>query len=79
MRTYDLIVIGSGPVGRRAAIQVSKFGERVLVVEKGRRVCGVSVHTGTIPVQDVARNRTEPIRLARARVLWPLLPRQTRS
>lgn len=47
--TYDLIVIGSGPAGRRAAIQAAKFGETVLVVERGRRVGGVSVHTGTIP------------------------------
>jgi NAD(P) transhydrogenase len=47
--TYDLIVIGSGPAGRRAAVQGAKFGKRVLVVEQGRRVGGVSVHTGTIP------------------------------
>ena len=46
---YDLIVIGSGPAGRRAAIQAAKLGRRVLVVERGRRVGGVSVHTGTIP------------------------------
>jgi len=46
---YDLIVIGSGPAGRRAAIQAAKFNKRVLVIEKGRRVGGVSVHTGTIP------------------------------
>jgi NAD(P) transhydrogenase len=46
---YDLIVIGSGPSGRRAAIQAAKLGKSVLVVEKGRRVGGVSVHTGTIP------------------------------
>lgn len=49
MNHYDLIVIGSGPAGRRAAIQAAKFGKRVLVVERGRRVGGVSVHTGTIP------------------------------
>lgn len=49
MRHYDLIVIGSGPGGRRAAIQGAKFGKNVLVIEKGRRVGGVSVHTGTIP------------------------------
>ena len=48
-RHYDLIVIGSGPGGRRAAIQGAKFGRKVLVAEKGRRVGGVSVHTGTIP------------------------------
>ena len=46
---YDMVVIGSGPGGRRAAIQGAKFGRNVLVVEKGRRVGGVSVHTGTIP------------------------------
>ncbi len=49
MDSYDLIVIGSGPAGRRAAIQAAKFGETVLVVERGRQVGGVSVHTGTIP------------------------------
>src|SRR5476651_1345348 len=46
---YDLIVIGSGPAGRRGAIQAAKLNKRVLVVERGRRVGGVSVHTGTIP------------------------------
>ncbi|MBL4600118.1 MAG: Si-specific NAD(P)(+) transhydrogenase [Rhizobiaceae bacterium] len=49
MDHYEFIVIGSGPAGRRAAIQAAKFGKRVLVVERGRRVGGVSVHTGTIP------------------------------
>jgi NAD(P) transhydrogenase len=46
---YDLIVIGSGPAGRRAAIQAAKLGRRVLVIENRLRVGGVSVHTGTIP------------------------------
>ncbi len=46
---YDLVVIGSGPAGRRAAIQAAKFGKSVLVVEKNGQVGGVSVHTGTIP------------------------------
>jgi NAD(P) transhydrogenase len=49
MYDYDMIVIGSGPSGRRAAIQSAKLGKSVLVIEKGRRVGGVSVHTGTIP------------------------------
>ncbi|MEM9330967.1 MAG: Si-specific NAD(P)(+) transhydrogenase [Pseudomonadota bacterium] len=49
MNHYDLIVIGSGPAGRRGAIQAAKFGKSVIVVERGRRVGGVSVHTGTIP------------------------------
>jgi NAD(P) transhydrogenase len=46
---FDLVVIGSGPAGRRAAIQAAKLGKSVMVVERGRRVGGVSVHTGTIP------------------------------
>ena len=49
MDKYDLIVIGSGPSGRRAAIQAAKLGHSVLVIENRLRVGGVSVHTGTIP------------------------------
>src|SRR5258708_35528082 len=49
MYDYDMVVIGSGPSGRRAAVQFAKLGRSVLVVEKGRRVGGGSVHTGTIP------------------------------
>lgn len=43
------MVIGSGPAGRRAAIQAAKLGKSVLVVENRLRLGGVSVHTGTIP------------------------------
>src|SRR3569832_2050305 len=46
---YDMLVIGSGPSGRRAAVQSAKLGKSVLVVDRGQRVGGVSVHTGTIP------------------------------
>jgi NAD(P) transhydrogenase len=46
---YDLICIGSGPAGQRAAVQAAKFGKRVAVIEKQRYVGGVSVDTGTIP------------------------------
>lgn len=49
MSNYNLIVVGSGPAGRRAAIQAAKLKKSVLVVEKGHRVGGVCVHTGTIP------------------------------
>ncbi|QIG81974.1 Si-specific NAD(P)(+) transhydrogenase [Sphingosinithalassobacter tenebrarum] len=49
MNRYDLVVIGSGPAGRRAAVQAAKLGKSVLVVENRLRVGGVSVHTGTIP------------------------------
>ncbi len=49
VESYDLIVIGSGPAGKRAAVQAAKLGKSVLVVEGRKKVGGVSVHTGTIP------------------------------
>src|SRR4051812_14083749 len=45
----DLLVIGSGPSGQKAAIQAAKLGRRVAVVERRQRLGGVSIHTGTIP------------------------------
>src|SRR5579871_6085029 len=49
METYDLLVIGSGPAGQRAAIQAAKFGKKVALVEKMEVVGGVAINTGTIP------------------------------
>ena len=46
---YDLVCIGSGPAGQRAAVQAAKLGKRVAVVEKRRCVGGVCLDTGTIP------------------------------
>lgn len=46
---YDVIVIGSGPAGQRAAIQSAKLGKRVAVIERKAVVGGVSTNTGTIP------------------------------
>ena len=45
----DLLCIGSGPAGQRAAVQAAKLGKRVAVVEKRRVVGGVCLDTGTIP------------------------------
>jgi NAD(P) transhydrogenase len=46
---FDLVAIGSGPAGQRAAVQASKLGKRVAVIEKNRCIGGVCVETGTIP------------------------------
>jgi NAD(P) transhydrogenase len=46
---YDLIVIGSGPSGQRAAVAAAKMGKRVVVVESRAVVGGVCINTGTIP------------------------------
>lgn len=47
--TFDLLVIGSGPGGQKAAIQGAKAGQRVVVIERERDVGGACVYTGTIP------------------------------
>ncbi len=46
---YDLLCIGSGPAGQRAAVQAAKLGKRAAVIERGHRLGGVCVDTGTIP------------------------------
>jgi NAD(P) transhydrogenase len=46
---YDLIVIGSGPAGQRAAVAAAKMNKRVVVVEARTVVGGVCINTGTIP------------------------------
>src|SRR3954449_478515 len=46
---YDLVVIGSGPSGQRAAVAASKMKKRVVVVESRAVVGGVCINTGTIP------------------------------
>jgi NAD(P) transhydrogenase len=49
MQPYDLIVIGSGPGGQRAAIQGAKAGKRVAMIERQSAIGGVCINTGTIP------------------------------
>ena len=46
---YDLIVIGSGPAGQRAAVQAAKFRKRVAIIDQREVVGGVCVNVGTIP------------------------------
>ena len=49
MHDYDLVVIGSGPAGQRAAVQAAKLSERVAIVERLPSLGGVCILTGTIP------------------------------
>ncbi len=49
MEKFDLIVIGSGPAGQRAAIQATKFGKRAALIEKMEVIGGAAINTGTIP------------------------------
>ena len=49
MRSYDMLVIGSGPAGQKAAIQAAKLGKRVVIIEKAIQLGGTSLNTGTLP------------------------------
>ena len=49
MAHYDLLVIGTGPAGQKAAVQAAKLGKKVGIIERKAVVGGVSTNTGTIP------------------------------
>ncbi len=49
MQTFDMMVLGSGPAGQRAAIQAAKSGKHVAVVVKAQCIGGACINTGTIP------------------------------
>ena len=46
---YDLVVVGSGPAGEKAAIQAAKLDKRVAVIERGSLLGGACTHTATLP------------------------------
>jgi NAD(P) transhydrogenase len=50
---YDLLVIGTGPAGQKAAIAAAKARKRVAIVDRALMIGGVSVHTGTIPSKTI--------------------------
>jgi NAD(P) transhydrogenase len=64
---YDLVAIGSGPAGQRAAIQAAKLGHTAAVIERAAVVGGVSTNTGTLPsktlraaIVELAATRPRP-------------------
>ena len=46
---YDLVVIGTGPAGEKAAAQAAYFGKRVVAIERADEPGGAGTHTGTVP------------------------------
>ncbi|HXH85642.1 MAG TPA: FAD-dependent oxidoreductase, partial [Nitrospira sp.] len=53
MGYYDLLVIGTGPAGQKAAVQAAKLGKKVGIVERKEVVGGVCANTGTIPSKSL--------------------------
>ncbi|MBI5887301.1 MAG: Si-specific NAD(P)(+) transhydrogenase [Deltaproteobacteria bacterium] len=49
MKKYDILVIGSGPGGEKAAIQAAKLGKKVAIIERQPYIGGAGLHTGTLP------------------------------
>jgi len=49
MSHYDVLIVGSGPAGHRAAIQAAKRGKSVGLIERKPRIGGAGLQTGTIP------------------------------
>ncbi len=56
MTHYDLIVIGSGPAGQKAAVQAAKAGKTVALIERDAVLGGACVHRGTIPSKTLREN-----------------------
>lgn len=53
MAHYDMLVIGSGPAGQKAAIQGAKVGKKVGVIERKKVVGGICINSGTIPSKSL--------------------------
>jgi NAD(P) transhydrogenase len=53
MTHYDMLVIGSGPAGQKAAIQATKAGKKAGIIERREVVGGICTNTGTIPSKSL--------------------------
>ena len=78
MNKYDLIVIGSGPSGEKAAIQAAKLDKRVLVVDNRESLGGNALHTGTIPSKTL-RESVLFVELMRTRTVYGISVRMEKE
>jgi NAD(P) transhydrogenase len=73
VRRFDVVVIGSGPAGQRAAVQAAKLDRTVAVIDKRRELGGVSINTGTIPSKTL-REAVLDLSGRRERLLYDSAP-----
>jgi NAD(P) transhydrogenase len=76
-QAYELVVLGSGPGGQRAAVQAAKLGKKVLLVER-ERLGGGCLHTGTIPSKTLREAALEGRMAPERRSLEALMLRKGR-
>ena len=63
--SFDVVVVGSGPAGQKAAIQAAKAGRRAAIIEQEAGVGGACVHRGTIPSKTLRESAAYLIGLQR--------------
>src|SRR5512141_3181098 len=68
MAQYDVVVLGCGPAGERAAIQAARANKRVAVVERAGAVGGNRVNWGTIPSKTLRESALHVLALRRAQL-----------
>ena len=68
MAHYDVVVLGCGPAGERAAIQATRAGKKVAVVERHHLVGGNRVNWGTIPSKSLRESAVFFYQLTRNRL-----------
>jgi NAD(P) transhydrogenase len=64
--TFDIVVVGSGPAGQKAAIQGAKAGKRVVLIEQEQGIGGNCVYRGTIPSKTLRETALQYERLKRS-------------
>src|SRR3990172_4643461 len=68
MPSFDVVILGCGPAGERAAIHASRAGKRVAVVERAGVVGGNRVNWGTIPSKTLRESALYVLGLRRAEI-----------
>ncbi len=68
MLHYDVVVIGCGPGGERAAIQAARVGKQVAVIERRHVVGGTRVNWGTIPSKTLRESAVFVLSLTRQKL-----------
>jgi len=63
MMHFDVVVIGSGPAGQKAAVQAAKSGHKVCIVEQDGRIGGASINRGTLPSKALRENAMRVLRM----------------